>query len=367
MLQRAVLSTMAGNPDAQIYLMEGGWARVMLSRGLLFPISDSRAVDMTPNPPGSGKVEWSAPVRDAFTRNGKTYAWGTGHGRFTYQMLVFFNKRLFREAGIDPDLPYNMQRDGTWTWDNFLELCKQLTRDTNNDGTIDVHAMAMGSDLEIHNAIISSNGANYIEVDSNGRFINTTTTPAFAEALHFARRLRDEGVLRPIPEPYTTWDWYLPEFMEGRVAMHVEPEWRSQQFQTMRDDWGVVVFPRGPRVNDYVGFTDELVYIIPNTYTLAQVDQFLRGYELWATPMDTDPNAWKDYHIPRYRDSRAVDETLAILQNPRIIRNKYHLWVPNLNVGDIVWSNWITEMSVSQLIESVQPAWNAIIAEANDM
>ena len=30
---------------------------------------------------------------------------------------VWFNKRLLEEAGIDPESLYDMQRDGTWTWE----------------------------------------------------------------------------------------------------------------------------------------------------------------------------------------------------------------------------------------------------------
>jgi ABC-type glycerol-3-phosphate transport system substrate-binding protein len=365
-MQRAVLSTMAGNPEANVYIVEGGWAKVMQTRGLLFPISDSHAVDMTPNPVGSGKVEWSAPVRDAFrASDGKSYAFGVGHGRMTYPMLVFFNKRLFREAGLDPNLPYEMQRAGTWTWDNFIDLCRRLTRDTNNDGTIDIYALTRDSNLEMHNAFISSNGANYVNL-VNGRFVNTSNTPAFIEALNFMRRLDNEGVLKLRPEN-AQWDWYIPEFIEGRVAMHIEPEWRSQHFRNMRDEWGAVVIPRGPRVSEYVIFQDELVYVIPNTFTLPQVDQVLQAVELWRTPFDNSPNAWKDQYMALYRCPRAIDETLAILREPKQTLQKYHLWVPGLNVGDIVWNNWGSDLTAAQLVESVTPAWNAIIAEANDM
>lgn len=38
---------------------------------------------------------------------------------------VFFNKRLLTEAGIDPESIYDMQADGTWTWDKFDELMVQ--------------------------------------------------------------------------------------------------------------------------------------------------------------------------------------------------------------------------------------------------
>jgi hypothetical protein len=39
-----------------------------------------------------------------------------------------------------------MQKAGTWTWDTFVDLCKKLTRDINNDGIIDVYALANAVD-----------------------------------------------------------------------------------------------------------------------------------------------------------------------------------------------------------------------------
>ena len=367
MQQKVILSIMSGSPAASVFVLEASWAKILQSRGLLFPVSDSNAVDFAPHKGDNSKVHWSQTVKEAFTHDGKAYAFGIGQGRETYPLLVWYNKRLFREAGLDPDLPYNMQRDGTWTWENFIDVCKKLTRDVNNDGIIDIYAMCEDSDQEMHNAIISSNGANYVEVDSKtGKFVNGITSPAFLEALNYARRLRDEGVLKPKPEP-RNWDWYRFEFTEGRVAMNVEPEWIKWELGTMKDDFGVVFFPKGPRVSDYVSYTDELVFAIPNNFNLAQVNQILRGVELWYTPHDTNPNGWKDGMYRIYRDSRAIDETLTMIRNPKIEMYKYHLWVPGLNIGEIVWQNQVTDLSTSQLIESVTPSWNAIISDANDM
>ena len=367
MQQRAVLSTMAGSPAANVFILEAGWAKIMQMRGLLHPVSDSRAVDFAAKRPGDGKVDWSQAIKSAFTTGGKTYAFGVGYGKMTYPMVIYYNKRLFREAGLDPDLPYNMQRDGTWTWANFEDICKRLTRDIHNRGIIDVYALCIDSDLEMHNAFISSNGANYVDVDSRGRFVNASNRPEFIEALNYLRRLRDAGVMKPRPEN-ANWDWYQNEFVDGRVAMRIEPQWVTYSLANMRDDWGMVLIPKGPRVNDYVVFADELALVIPaNSFSRTQVDQILRGVELWYTPFDDSPNAWKDQYYAHYRDTRAIDETLAIMRNPKRSLYKFHLWVPGLNPGDIAWQNLVTDLSSAQLVESVEQTWNAIIRDANDI
>lgn len=47
---------------------------------------------------------------------------------------VFFNKRMLKEAGISDEEPYDLQRDGKWTWSKFEEYCKKLTVDADGDG-----------------------------------------------------------------------------------------------------------------------------------------------------------------------------------------------------------------------------------------
>ncbi|MFQ6618057.1 MAG: extracellular solute-binding protein, partial [Fidelibacterota bacterium] len=45
-------------------------------------------------------------------------------------MVMYYNKRLFDDMGI----PYP---EDDWTWDDYLEIAKRLTKDRDNDGVID--------------------------------------------------------------------------------------------------------------------------------------------------------------------------------------------------------------------------------------
>jgi len=73
-----------------------------------------------------------------------------------------------------------MQKAGTWTWAAFLDICKKLTRDTNNDGKMDTYAMTADLSTEILDAIVSSNGATYVDKDpKTGKFVNASNRPEF--------------------------------------------------------------------------------------------------------------------------------------------------------------------------------------------
>ena len=360
MSQVTATSIMAGKPAAQVFVLQPNWAMMLHNRKLLYPVSDSKSIDFSSTKP----IEWNRDVINSLTFNGKAYAFSIGYGTSRHGTGVFFNKRLFREAGLDPNLPYDMQKNGSWTWDAYFDLCKRLTRDINNDGIIDTYSMTMDLSTDILDALVASNGANYIGRDRNGRFTNATGSPEFLQALQFGLRMKSEGILKPRPES-TNWDWYKSEFTDGKVAMMVSPEWMANEIQGMRDDWGFVVFPKGPAARDYRYSSDENVMVVPSTYTPEEVDKILHAVQLWYTPIEDDSDAWKIDYYNQYRDSRAVDETLAMLRDPKYGSIKNYVYIPGLERGDIAWAMWWWEGDPAQLVESVSQSWNALINDAN--
>ena len=364
MLQTAALSIMAGQPAASAFVLIPSWAMTLHRQGLIAPIQHA-AVDFSPKRPGDGRTDWNQGIRNLFTFGGNTYALGVGYGDSLQAMVIFFNKRLFREAGLDPELPYNMQRDRTWTWENFLPIARQLTRDIDGDGIIDTWAMTPDLATHVINAIVSSNGANYVDRDpATGRFVNATGRPEFLEALQFAMLLRDEGVMMPPPEG-AHWTWYQSAFIDGITAMAVEPLHVRGNLQNMTDDWGMVMFPMGPRATDFVVYVYENVIVIPSTFAPDEVSRIVYAIDLWNRPVRDTPYAWQDGLWHLFRDARAVTETMAIVRNPNLVQWQYHVMIPGLNVGGITWSLYWHDGEPAQLIEAVSLAWNALIADAN--
>ena len=356
---------MAGTPAATVFVLQGDWAMTLIRQGLAFPISDSNVIDIrNPQPVESGMqpVNWNKNTTDSFTFNGKTYAISEGVNLNNAQ-VIFFNKRLFREAGLDPDLPYNMQKDGTWTWENFLTVCRQLTRDENNDGIIDTYALPRDLSTDILDAVLSSNGARHVDRDPDtGKYVNATDRPEYLEALQFTIRLNTEGVMKARPEG-TNWDWYKAEFADGQVAMRIDESYVWNELQNMRDDWGVVMFPKGPRSSHYRVFTRENVMVIPATFKQADVDKILWALSLWYTPVTDD---WKSGWYATFRDSRAVDETLEIIRNTDYHLPKNYIFIPGLERGNIAYTMWYHEGDPAQLIEAVSQDWNSKIQDIND-
>ena len=301
-------------------------------------------------------------IEELFTFDGKVYGISTGEGGGSWQGAgVYFNKRLLREAGLNPELPYDMQRDGTWNWDAFLNILRQTTRDINNDGIIDIYGGAVDHQQEILMMLVLSNNANFVNRDSRGILSNGTNSPGFIEALQFYRRLMDENLLKDPPEG-AAWDWYYSDFFDGRVAFMLDAEWRRGMLGEMPDDWGFVFPPKGPRADEYRMGTSENVLVVPSIFTKEEVDVILTAIDLWSVPMDTD---WKADNYPFFRDRRAVDETMAMMRQARYMTPRYNTLVPGLNTGDFAWQVRWVEGDPAQLVEENSQVWNALIDEAN--
>lgn len=355
-------SIMAGDPAARIFALQPDWAMALCGHGLFYPVSGCPSVDFS----AAAAVNWNQNTREAFTFNGETYAFSVGYGSSSRAVGLYFNKRLFREAGIDPDLPYDLQKEGGWTWDVFLDLCKKFTRDTNTRGVKDAWPLAAFSSDTLF-AIIGSNGAQYVDKDSTGKLVNATGRPEFLEALQFGSRLFREGVLMPQPED-SGWDWFVDAFHDGKAAMRVAGQYVVNELGGMADDWGFVLFPRGPRSPVYRALVDENVFVIPSTVSPEDADSILFAYSLWMSPApgNEDPDMWKAGQYPNYRDRRAVDETLSMLRDPAFTRMPYNVLVPGFKPGDIAWNMWVEGSDPARLIESVSQSYDDIISKANE-
>jgi len=360
MAQIAATSTMAGKPAAQVFVLQPDWALSLYRQNLLYPVSDNRVVDLKK----TNVVDWNKAVNDTFTFNKKIYAFQAGYGDSLHAAVVVWNKRLFREAGLDPNLPYDLQKSGKWTWDEFLNVLKKITRDTNNDGKIDVYGMPRDLSTEILDAFVVSNGAQYVGKDpKTGKFFNASGTPEFLQAVQFFMKLRDEKVLMDRPQG-SEWNWHIPAFNDGKAAMRIDQQYIAHNdLQNMKDDWGMVLPPKGPRAKDYAVFTDENVMVVPSVYNKDQVDAIMWAVQAWLTPID---NNWKAPLLQMYRDRRAIDETWEIIRNPKYQVWRNHLHVPGLNRGGIAWEIWYHDGEAAQLIEKVSPQWNALIQDANE-
>lgn len=118
-------------------------------------------------------------------------------------MQLFYNKELFTEAGV-PVPPADPQK--AWTWGEFLEIAKKLTKDQNGkhpgDSGFDPknivqYGFAFGNDRSSWGPLLASNGGAL--TDKTGKKKYTLNRP---ESVEVFQKLQDlvlkEHVVPPI-------------------------------------------------------------------------------------------------------------------------------------------------------------------------
>ena len=111
----------------------GGALTSSATSGTLANLCDIEALQLD-------KDWWSSLLYDSFRLNDTMY-FSTGDvSPAMYQgvYVVFANSRLMEENKIDADELMTLALDGKWTLDKLLTTTKDLFRDTNNDGVMDM-------------------------------------------------------------------------------------------------------------------------------------------------------------------------------------------------------------------------------------
>lgn len=248
LLSQLPASTMAGDPLGDVIVNAPLWFAYNWYRsGALRPLDDvlgDEYYDSLPEYHRDYVKQYSqvGPNTYAFSMN----SLGSNH-------VIIWNKSLFERDGL-PNL-YELQESGDWTWDKFLEIARQATRDTDGDGKVDQYGLA-----SIHGPIADSpiptetavnlaftNGGRLVKV-VDGRMEFAMDEPAFLEAMNFALTIARSGVFVPFSAQES-----MDMFVAGRVAM-IEgwPECLSWWYASMEDEYGMVMLPKGPRSDDHI-------------------------------------------------------------------------------------------------------------------
>lgn len=350
-------STMAEDPAAHVFIMAPNWIAQPLANGLVYDLATLENFDFS-------ESKWNMSVINQLTYDDSIYGMATGKPE--PRLGVFWNKRLFEEAGLDPNLPYDLQKSGEWTWEKFEELCKTLTIDNNNDGTIDSYALASFS-VDFFRGAVTSNNARFIGRDDKGKFYNATSESNFLEALQWAVGLIEKGYEMPTPAD-ANWDWFVSAFHDAKVAMTFAEQYKTGTWDDMEDDYGFVLPPKGPKSDNYMVYFSDNIAIIPSCFDKETAEKIAFAYNLWTNPTpgyEDEEEGWKDYYYTRFRDERAVDETLAMMYESATVNNDYLLNVYGTSFGDIAYDVYALGSTPAEKIEAVSGTWQALIDDAN--
>jgi multiple sugar transport system substrate-binding protein len=169
---------------------------------------------------------------ETFQYQGRQYAvpWNGG------QLMVYYNRTLFREAGL-PDPP---PKD--WTIEDFTEYMKRLTHDFNGNGRID----QFGYEINSHwmYALIPYLWIFGTDIINPEMTHATLNTPEGVAALQWLRDLRYKYRVAPTTAEFTGAGGAI--FMTGKLGMEINGPWRLPFMRETDVDWDVWHMPIGP-------------------------------------------------------------------------------------------------------------------------
>lgn len=129
----------AGGDPYDLVCVYDYWFPNMAVQGLVEPL-DSYYTDVdlysTDKPENGGILKQFS---DHYTLDNKVYA--VGSARSVYQLLMYYNKKMFKEAGLED--PWELYKAGNWNWSKFMEMGTSVTDVSNKIGFTafgDVHA-----------------------------------------------------------------------------------------------------------------------------------------------------------------------------------------------------------------------------------
>lgn len=228
------------------------------------------------------------------TGSGDLYALPKDSSTFAYA----YNKELFDEAGLeypDPENPY--------TFEEYVEVLKALTKDTDGDGEIDQWGASF-ADVYMLYQLVWSNGASFCSDDYK---TVTIDTEAFKEAAQAYVDLTLVEKVTPTTEqdsslgPYQRW-------LAGQTAFYACGTWDVASFmddETFPFDWDLCAYPTMSTGVSYT-WNGTVGFCISETSENKDLALELISY------LSTDPDGQKDLSGMTGSSSVQVPNTISL-------------------------------------------------------
>jgi multiple sugar transport system substrate-binding protein len=216
--QLLMLNASNAMPDAG--MLSAYYQRALAAKGLLVNLTEFIAE----HDPSFDLDRFFPKLVDAYRYNGDIYALPSDLDLG----LLYYNKEIFDEAG----LPYP---DETWTWDDYLNAAKQLTK---GEGPGKVYGTEFPDYPQV---FLWQNGADVLSED--GKTI-TIDSPEAIEAITFISDLVNKhGVA---PKPGTAGEGE-DRFQMGKAAMRLGygPWYAYYGLRDVQFEWGIAPLPKG--------------------------------------------------------------------------------------------------------------------------
>ena len=208
-----ILTYIASGEPPDVFLLDSVIIPALLNKGILLdlrPYLDSLHI----NP-----ADYFPNVLNIFAKGEHLYALPKD---FT-PLVMYYNKLLFDQA----ELPYPQSN---WTWDDYLRLSQQLTKDTNGDAIIDQYGTVFSNYFYLWQPWVWMNGGDIFDPTGNSA-TGYFDSPLTEQALQFLIDLRTKHKVAPDDVALKTGTGSTGMFLSGKIAMVSSGHWSLPTFK----------------------------------------------------------------------------------------------------------------------------------------
>ena len=241
----ALNTILAGDDQFDIILPHSRIAFQYAIQDALVNFNEVETIDLS-------KEWWSKDIIDSCNINGHLYVLDgdISTHRLQYAFTMFFNKRIFEDLGLE--FPYQMVKDGTWTFDAFAKLVKQGSKDLNGDGVLSQDVDQFGyytRDWFGPIQILYTGGQRIYNKDARGIPTITLNTPKTVEIFskYFDLANSDDVFMRLDKIREEKEDL----FPVGRAMFADRGLSSAQSLRSMDDEFGILPFPKFTEDDEY--------------------------------------------------------------------------------------------------------------------
>ncbi len=342
-----LVTSLEGGSGADVAFADlGGWVPTFASKGWLSPMDD-----FLDTWEGTDEI-WSN-LWPTVTYENSLY----GVPWYTDDRLLLYNKKMFREAGLNPDAPPT-------TWDELLEVSKILTENGKLgyglSGTQTEHT-SLGFIVFLY-----GNGGQLLSDDYSSAAFNTQ---AGLETLEFYKELAE---FSPNPVSYHE-DDYRNLMAQNRVAMSIGGPWSFPLIEKANpeivDDYSVALHPYGKSPASVLG---GWALIVPesskNKENAEKLIEYITTKDTWIYFLEENGGP-----MPSRRD--AAEESPRLQSDPKwqTVLSVYPTAVPrppipeypqiSLEIQKMVQSVLLDEKSPEQALQDAERAVNRILGK----
>ncbi len=332
--------------------------------------------------------EGIAPTVENFAYNGKHYYYPY---RITVHFALNYNKKVIAENNL-PD-PYQLYKEGNWTWDTFRQLLIEWCNlDENNIGIAGEGGMSF----------IATTGTTFIDVQPDGTIVNNLNNPNVTRAMQFCSELYRDG----LTYQNELGGWVSPQLWaknsERLLFLGMNPEWTYGAAATeiqnpsgvendicgVPTDFAFVPYPRDPKADKYYAPHDTFGYLVPKgAKNIKGAVDWMNLNRVYTTDPGVIETAREDainptpvyYTAGKYEGRQkwqlVWDEREYDMWQEMLDPNKFALVFDDCNgfgdemkkiCDDILFSPMYAGSSWTQLSEEYKGAINSIIESMNE-